>query len=283
MRCVRLGSPGAEIPGLLDTNNQLYDARPWVRDWAGETLAPAFLQKLAQRDITKLPRIAYPQRWGACIGAVGKIIGIALNYQKHAAETGSRPTTEPHLFLKATSALCGAEDPLLMPAFDTPAGHKLDWEVELGVVIGQHADNITAEAAPAFIAGYCLLNDVSERAFQLEHGGQQHTKGKSAASFCPIGPWLLTMLPDPQNIALWTEINGQRRQDGNTAQMIYGVHELIAYCSRFMTLEPGDIIATGTPDGVGRGMNPPHYLQIGDTVTMGGTGLGLQRHKVTAS
>ena len=206
MRLVRFGPNGQEIPGLLDEAGQLYDARPWVRDWAGAALAPAALQAMQTRDPAQLPRVAEPQRLGPCVGGVGKIIGIALNYQLHVAETGARPTTEPNIFLKATSALCGAQDPLIMPQ----DGSKLDWEAELAVVIGATARHIAASAAPRHIAGYCLLNDVSERAFQIERGGQQHTKGKSAASFCPVGPWLVpaAQVPDPQNLRLWTEISG---------------------------------------------------------------------------
>ncbi len=281
MRLVRFGPPGQEVPGIFDGDNNLRDARPWVTDWRGVALAPDFLRTLVERDCTSLPLVRDTPRFGACVAGVGKIIGIALNYHEHAVETGSRPTTEPHLFLKATSALCGAHDPLLMPK----DGAKLDWEVELGVVIGRTAVNVSEAAAFDYISGYCLLDDVSERAFQIEHGGQQHTKGKSAASFCPLGPWLLltSALPDPQNIKLWTAINGQRVQDGTTAHMIYGVAALVAYCSRFMTLEPGDVIATGTPAGVGRGMNPPRYLQIGETVTLGGTGLGEQSHVIRAA
>lgn len=281
LRLVRFGPPGQEIPGILDADGKLHDARPWVTDWRASWLEPDFLAKLTGRDCSALPLVRDTPRFGCCVSGVGKIIGIALNYHEHAVETGSRPTTEPHLFLKATSALCGANDPLIMPQ----GGMKLDWEVELGVVIGRTAVNVDETDALGFIAGYCLLDDVSERAFQIEHGGQQHTKGKSAASFCPLGPWLVpaTSLPDPQNIRLWTEINGQRLQDGSTSAMVYGVAALVAYCSHFMTLEPGDVIATGTPAGVGRGMNPPRYLQIGETLTLGGTGLGEQQHVVMAA
>jgi 2-keto-4-pentenoate hydratase/2-oxohepta-3-ene-1,7-dioic acid hydratase in catechol pathway len=280
MRLVRYGALGGETPGLLDGAGQLRDARPWVGDWRGAALAPAFLAELRQRDSTELPLVTETVRYGACVAGVGKIIGVALNYQPHAAETGARPPTEPNLFLKATSALSGPDDPIPMPR----GGTKLDWEVELGVVIGRPAVNIAARDVASVIAGYCLLDDVSERAFQIERGGQQHTKGKSAAGFCPIGPWLLTAnaAPDPQSIALWTEVNGVRMQDGTTAQMSVGVYDLVAYCSDFMTLEPGDIIATGTPAGVGHGMKPPRYLAVGDMVTLGGEGLGVQRHRITA-
>lgn len=280
MRLVRFGAVGAERPGLLDTAGHLHDARPWVDDWRGGALAPGFLAELSQRDAATLPLVSEPMRFGPCVSGVGKVIGVALNYQLHAAETGARPTTEPALFLKATSALSGADDPIPMPR----GGSKLDWEVELGVVIGRTAVNITATDAPSVIAGYCLLDDVSERAFQIERGGQQHTKGKSAAGFCPIGPWLLTAdeVPNPQALGLWTEVNHVRMQDGSTAQMSVGVYDLVAYCSEFMTLEPGDIIATGTPAGVGHGMKPPRYLAVGDRVVLGGSGLGEQHHRITA-
>lgn len=280
MRLVRYGAVGAEKPGLITADGLLRDALPWVADWRGDALAPAKLAMLAERDSSTLPVVAAGTRLGPCVGGVGKIIGVALNYREHAAETGARPTTEPHLFLKATSALSGPHDPIPMPR----GGSKLDWEVELGVVIGTPAVTIAATDAASVIAGYCLLDDVSERAFQIERGGQQHTKGKSAAGFCPIGPWLLTAdaVPNPQAIGLWTEVNGARMQEGTTAQMIVGVYDLVAYCSLFMTLEPGDIIATGTPAGVGHGMKPPRYLAVGDTVTLGGDGLGTQRHQITA-
>ncbi len=280
MRLVRIGAPGVESPGLLDAEGNLRDARPWVDDWRSAALTPDFLADLCQRDVSPLPLITAPVRFGPCVAGVGKIIGVALNYQLHAAETGARPTTEPNLFLKATSALSGADDPIPMPR----GGSKLDWEVELGVIIGRTAVNITAVEASNVIAGYCLLDDVSERTFQIERGGQQHTKGKSAAGFCPIGPWLLTVdaVTDPQAIRLWTVVNGVRMQDGSTAQMSVGVYDLVAYCSDFMTLEPGDIIATGTPAGVGHGMKPPCYLAVGDTVMLGGTDLGEQHHRITA-
>ncbi|MEJ0063019.1 MAG: fumarylacetoacetate hydrolase family protein [Alphaproteobacteria bacterium] len=278
MRLVRFGTAGEEYPGLIDRQGKLRDARPWVDDWAGAALHPDNLRRLADKDFAALPEVAGYARLGPCIGGVGKIVGVALNYRSHIAETGAKTPAEPSLFLKAPSALCGARDPIIMPK----TGSKLDWEVELGVVIGRKATNVAPGNAPSFIAGYCLLNDVSERAFQLERGGQQHSKGKSADTFCPIGPWLLPShaVADPQAIRLWTEVNGKRMQDGNTAAMIYGVAALVSYISEFMTLLPGDVIATGTPEGVGKGMNPPRYLAIGDVVTMGGDGLGEHRHAV---
>lgn len=281
MRLARFGDLGREYPALVDAGGGVRDARGWVDDWAGAALDPDNLRRLAARDPGNLPLLAAPVRFGPCVGRVGKIVGVALNYRQHAAETGGKISTEPGLFLKATSALAGADDPIIMP----PTGTKLDWEVELGVVIGRTARYVAPAAALGYVAGYCLLDDVSERAFQLERGGQQHTKGKSADSFCPIGPWLLTAdaVADPQNILLWSAVNGVPMQNGNTAQMIHPVAALVAAISEFMTLYPGDIIATGTPDGVGKGMIPPRYLAIGDVVTLGGAGLGEQRHRIVTA
>lgn len=278
MRLVRFGKPGREHPGLMDNEGRLRDARPWIDDWRGDALDPGHLRALAGRDPAALPVLAEDMRLGPCVGDAGKIVGVALNYHLHIQETGAKIPAEPVLFIKAGSSLAGAYDPIIMPQ----TGLKLDWEAELGVVIGRTVRNVTAASALDHVAGYCLLDDVSERAFQTERGGQQHTKGKSADSFCPIGPWLLTTdaIADPQRIALWTEVNGVRMQDGNSRDMIFSVAALIAYISEFMSLHPGDIIATGTPDGVGKGMNPPRYLAIGDIVTIGGSGLGEQRHTV---
>lgn len=278
MRLVRFGAPGREFPALIDVQGGVRDARGWVDDWAGDVLDPDNLRQLATRAPDHLPLLVGSSRLGPCVGRIGKIVGVALNYRMHAEETGGKMSSEPSLFLKATSALAGPEDPIIMP----PTGVKLDWEVELGVVIGRTARHVAAAAALDHVAGYCLLDDVSERAFQLERGGQQHTKGKSADSFCPLGPWLLTAdeVADPQKIALWTEVNGAPVQNGTTAHMIHPVAALIAAVSEFMTLHPGDVISTGTPDGVGKGMNPPRYLKVGDIVTLGGTGLGEQRHRV---
>ena len=280
MRLARFGDPGQEFPALIDAQGGVRDARTWVDDWAGDVLNPDNLKRLAHQDVNNLPLVSQPVRLGPCVGRVGKIVGVALNYRAHAEETGGKIPAEPHLFLKATSALCGPRDPLIMP----PTATKLDWEVELGVVIGRTARHVTAATALAYVAGYCLLDDVSERAFQSERGGQQHTKGKSADSFCPIGPWVLTAdeVADPQTIALWTLVNTTRMQNGNTAQMIYSVAALVAAISEFMTLCPGDVIASGTPDGVGKGMTPPCYLALGDVVTLGGDRLGEQRHVVIA-
>ncbi|MGB4101801.1 MAG: fumarylacetoacetate hydrolase family protein [Alphaproteobacteria bacterium] len=278
MRLARLGDSGQEIPVIIDGDGGARDARRWVDDWAGAALDPENLRRLETRTLDHLPVLVTPGRFGPCVARIGKIVGVALNYRMHAVETGAKLPSEPHIFMKATSALAGAHDPITMP----PTGVKLDWEVELGVVIGRTARNVTAAEALDYVAGYCLLDDVSERAFQLERGGAQHTKGKSADSFCPLGPWLLTADEggDPQNIALWTKINGVTMQNGTTAQMLHPVAALIATISEFMTLNPGDVIATGTPDGVGKGMNPPCYLKVGDVVTLGGAGLGEQRHQV---
>ncbi|MFY9287828.1 MAG: fumarylacetoacetate hydrolase family protein, partial [Alphaproteobacteria bacterium] len=212
-------------------------------------------------------------------GNVGKVIGVAINYKMHGVETGSKQPTEPTLFLKATSSISGAYDAIELP----PGSEKLDWEVELGVIIGNTAKNITQDEARSYIAGYCVVDDVSERAFQLERGGQQHTKGKSADTFCPLGPWLVTRdeIPDPQNLRLWTKVNGEMMQNGTTADMLFSVDQLVSYISEFMTLQPGDVIATGTPDGVGRGRNPPLYLKKGDVIELGVDGLGAQKHTIS--
>jgi 2-keto-4-pentenoate hydratase/2-oxohepta-3-ene-1,7-dioic acid hydratase in catechol pathway len=218
-----------------------------------------------------------PGRVGPCVGRVGKFVCIGLNYSDHAAETGAEVPEEPILFLKATSAICGPDDELLIPR----GSEKTDWEVELGVVIGARASYVDEARAMEHVAGYCVVNDVSERAFQTERGGQW-TKGKSADTFGPIGPWLVTRdeVPDPQNLRLWLEVDGERRQDGTTATMVFGVAHLVSYVSRFMTLEPGDVISTGTPPGVGMGMKPPTYLRPGQTVRLGIEGLGEQTQRV---
>jgi 2-keto-4-pentenoate hydratase/2-oxohepta-3-ene-1,7-dioic acid hydratase in catechol pathway len=278
MKLVRFGPAGQEKPGILDPQGMIRDASGLVPDWAGANLADTSLATIAATDLSQLPLIPRETRLGPCVGAVGKIIGVAINYRLHGVETGSKQPTEPTLFLKATTSLSGADDPIELP----PGSEKLDWEVELGVVIGQRAKNISAAAALDYIAGYCVLDDVSERAFQLERGGQQHTKGKSYDSFTPIGPWLVTRddITDPQSLRLWTDVNGQRMQDGTTADMLFSVAALVSYISSFMTLMPGDVIASGTPDGVGRGRTPPVYLKAGDIVELGVAGLGTQRHQI---
>lgn len=280
MKLLRYGAKGNERPGLLDDNGTIRDLSAIVEDIAGDALSPASLARLAALDPTTLPEVTGPVRYGACIGHVGKFICIGLNYSDHAAETNAVVPPEPIIFMKATSAIGGPDDPIIKPRGST----KLDWEVELAVVIGSHvayADEI--EAAEA-IAGYCLCNDISERAFQLERHGQW-TKGKGCDSFGPIGPWLVTAdeVADPDNLPMWLEVNGKRYQDGNTATMVYKPAFLVSYLSQFMSLQPGDVISTGTPPGVGLGQKPPIYLEVGDHMELSIEGLGVQRQVVVAA
>ncbi len=281
MRLVRYGPPGYERPGLIDARNRLRDLSGTLPDIAGAALSDESLARLQTLDPEALPLIDGAPRLGPCVGQTGKVIGVAINYRLHGVETGSKQPQEPTLFLKATSAICGAFDAIELP----PGSQKTDWEVELGVVIGTRAKNIRESEALNHIAGYCALDDVSERAFQIERGGQQHTKGKSADTFCPLGPWLVTRdeIPDPQALRLWTRVNGETMQDGTTADMLFPVAGLVSYISEFMTLLPGDVIATGTPDGVGRARTPPRFLRDGDIIELGVEKLGQQRHIVTAS
>jgi 2-keto-4-pentenoate hydratase/2-oxohepta-3-ene-1,7-dioic acid hydratase in catechol pathway len=276
MKLVRFGAAGAERPGLIDGRGDLRDLSGHVDDIGPATLGPAVLARLRTLDPASLPRLS-AQRLGVPVSGIGKIVGIGLNYADHAAEAGIPVPSEPVIFLKATSSLTGPDDGIVMPS----GGRLLDWEAELGVVIGRRATDIAESEALSHIAGYCVVNDVSERAFQLEHGGQW-TKGKSADSFCPVGPWLVTAdeVPDPQGLDIWLEVNGQRRQASNTGRMVFGVAAIVAYLSRFMTLHPGDLIATGTPAGVGFGMKPQCFLARGDTVRLGVAGLGEQRQTV---
>jgi len=281
MRLVRYGEKAREKPGLLEGEGRIRDLSGVIGDLAGDSLSDENLKHLRALDVKKLPLVEGAPRLGACVAGTRKVVGVAINYRLHGVETGLGQPSEPALFLKATSAISGPYDDIVLPK----NSQKTDWEVELGVVIGKCAKNINERDARAHIAGYCAVDDVSERAFQLERGGQQHTKGKSADSFCPLGPWLVTRdeIPDPGHLRLWTDVNGERMQNGTTSDMLFPVFRLIAYISEFMTLEPGDVIATGTPDGVGRGRNPPIYLRAGDKVELGIEGLGLQRHIVVSS
>ncbi len=276
MKLVRFGAAGAERPGLIDGQGVLRDLSGHVDDIGPGTLDPAALARLRALDPTGLPPMP-ARRLGPPVAGIGKIVGIGLNYADHAAEAGIPVPAEPVIFLKATSSLTGPDDGIVMPA----GARQLDWEAELGVVIGRRATDVAEHEALAHVAGYCVVNDVSERVFQLEHGGQW-TKGKSADSFCPVGPWLVTAdaVPDVQALDIWLEVNGERRQSSNTRQMIFGVATIVAYVSRFMTLLPGDLIATGTPAGVGFGMKPQRFLKPGDVVRLGLTGLGEQRQTV---
>lgn len=273
MKLLRYGPPGQEKPGLLDASGAIRDLSTVVPDIAGATLSPSGLAKLKSLDPMALPVVSGNPRIGPCVGHVGKFICIGLNYSDHAAETGATVPPEPIIFMKATSAITGPNDDVIIPK----NSQKTDWEVELGVVIGSVARYVSEADAMKHVAGYCLINDVSERAFQIERHGQW-TKGKSADSFGPIGPWLVTAdeVPDPQNMSMFCDINGKRFQDGSTKTMVYGVRYLISYLSQFMSLQPGDIISTGTPPGVGMGQKPPLYLKDGDKIHLGIQGLGEQ-------
>ena len=272
MKLLRYGPRGAEKPGVLDRDGNIRDLSGIIGDLAGETLTR--LDRLASVDLEGLPRVDGDPRIGACVGGTGKFLCIGLNYSDHAAESGMAVPSEPVLFMKASSAICGPNDPILIPRGST----KTDWEVELGVVIGKPAKYVDEANALDHVAGYCAVNDVSERAFQTERQGQW-TKGKSCDNFGPTGPWLVTRdeIGDPQNLAMWLTVNGEKVQNGSTATMIYGVAHIVSYLSQFMTLQPGDIISTGTPPGVGLGFKPPRYLKAGDVVELGIEGLGQQR------
>ncbi|WP_062014463.1 fumarylacetoacetate hydrolase family protein [Aureimonas sp. AU4] len=280
MKLLRYGEPGSEKPGLLDAEGAMRDLSGHLPDLGGAALSPASLARLAALDPASLPLAPAGARLGACVTRPGKFICIGLNYADHARETGKEPPAEPIVFMKATSAVCGPHDDLEIPR----GSEKTDWEVELGVVIGTVAKYVPESDALAHVAGYCLVNDVSERAFQSERGGQW-TKGKSHDTFGPVGPWLVTSdeIPDPQTLDLWLDVDGVRRQTGNTRTMIFGVAHLVSYLSQFMTLEPGDIIATGTPPGVGLGLKPPVFLRAGQEMHLGIEGLGEQRQRTVAA
>jgi 2-keto-4-pentenoate hydratase/2-oxohepta-3-ene-1,7-dioic acid hydratase in catechol pathway len=284
MKLLRYGPAGQEKPGLLDAEGRVRDLSGVVADVAGAVLLPAELDRLRAIDPTSLPLVpGVPQqdfRLGPCVGQVGKFIGIGLNYADHAAEAGMAVPPEPVVFTKWISAICGPDDNVQIPRGSV----KTDWEVELGVVIGQGGRYIEEADALAHVAGYCVVNDVSEREYQIERAGTWD-KGKGFDSFGPIGPWLVTAdeVPDPQALGLWLELDGVRRQNGSTATMVYGVAHLVSYLSRFTTLQPGDVITTGTPPGVGMGHKPPLYLRAGQTMRLGVDGLGVQTQKVVAA
>jgi ureidoglycolate lyase len=273
MKLLRYGQPGAEKPGILDADGNVRELTDYVDDLGGAALTNAGLAKLAAIDPNSLPLVKEPGRLGPCVTRTGKFICIGLNYADHAAETGAAIPEEPILFMKATSAITGPNDNVIIPR----KSKKTDWEVELGVVIGDEARYVSEADAMNHVAGYCLINDVSEREFQAERGGQW-TKGKSADSFGPIGPWLVTPdeVADPQNLKMWLSVDGVMRQNGSTKTMIFGVSFLVHYISQFMSLQPGDIISTGTPPGVGLGMKPPLFLHAGQTIKLGIEGLGEQ-------
>jgi 2,4-diketo-3-deoxy-L-fuconate hydrolase len=277
MKLVRFGRVGAEKPGLIDDGGKLRDLSRVLEDITSDTLRPSEIRKLRALKLTRLPLVKGKPRLGCPLAGIGKIVCIGLNYTDHAAEVGRPLPTEPTIFLKANSSISGPYDPIGRPKDAV----KLDYEVELVAVIGKEARNVGEAQALNHVAAYCLMNDVSERAFQLEHGGDT-TKGKSCDTFAPIGPWLVTAdeVTDPQALAVWTTVNGERRQNGNTKHMIFPVRWLVDYVSRFVSLQVGDLISTGTPAGVGHGAKPPRYLQPGDVVEMGVDGLGAQRHVV---
>ena len=279
MKLLRYGAPGRERPGLLDDEHTIRDLSSLIEDLAGSALGADAMARIRAIDPATLAPVEGNPRFGPCVARVGKFICVGLNYSDHAAESGMTVPTEPIIFMKATSCLSGPNDDIVIPR----GSMKTDWEVELGVVIGARAKYVDEGDAMAYVAGYCLVNDVSERTFQLEGTGQW-VKGKSADTFGPIGPWLVTPdeIPDWRGRHMWLDVDGHRYQDGNTKTMVFGVPFLISYLSRFMSLQPGDVIATGTPPGVGHGQKPPVYLRAGNQVRLGIEGLGEQRQRVAA-
>ena len=279
MKLLRHGAPGAERPGMLAADGTIRDLTGLVPDIGGAVLSDTGLAMLRGVDTSALPVVAPGTRLGPCVAGTGKFICIGLNYSDHAAETGATVPPEPIIFMKATSAICGPDDPIIIPR----GSEKTDWEVELAVIIGTRAKHVSERDALSHVAGYAVTNDVSERAYQIERSGQW-TKGKSCDNFGQLGPWLVTRdeVPDPQDLPLWLSVNGEKVQDGSTKTMVYGVAHLVSYLSGFMTLHPGDVISTGTPPGVGLGMKPPRYLKPGDVVELGVAGLGTQRQAVVA-
>lgn len=277
MKLLRYGPLGQESPGILDTEGNIRSLKGIVTDIDGSTLSEEGLQRIQALDINSLPMVNSNVRLGACVGNVGKFICIGLNYADHAAESGMKIPDEPEVFTKATSAISGPNDNIVQPR----NSEKLDWEIELAVVIGKHASYVSEEDAHKYIAGYCVCNDVSERTFQLEKGSQWD-KGKGCDTFGPIGPWLVTHdeVKDPNNLSMWLEVNGKTFQNGNSKTMVFKPEYIVSYLSQFMSLQPGDIISTGTPPGVGLGQTPPLYLKPGDKITLGIEGLGTQKQTV---
>ncbi|MBT5797632.1 MAG: fumarylacetoacetate hydrolase family protein [Porticoccaceae bacterium] len=274
MKLLRYGNPGFELPGALDSDGNIRDLSGLVSDIDGDSLASITVQDI---DLSGLPILADVSRLGPCVGKVGKFICIGLNYVDHARESGMTLPDEPEVFTKATSSISGPNDDIIKPL----NSDKLDWEVELAIVIGKHTSYVSEDQAGEHIAGYCVCNDVSERGFQLERGSQWD-KGKGCDSFGPVGPWLVTKdeIEDVGNLSMWLEVNGQRFQNGNTSNMVFKPAFIVSYLSQFMSLQPGDIISTGTPFGVGLGLKPPKYLNVGDIVELGIAGLGMQRQVV---
>lgn len=280
MKLVRYGAIGAEKPGLIDASNRIRDLSGHIGDITGDVLSPASLKKLASLDPASLPLVEGSPRFGAAVGGLPKFIAIGLNYADHAAEANMPLPPEPIVFTKANNSLCGPNDAVEKPRGST----KLDWEVELAIIIGTRAKYVTEADALNYVAGYAVCNDVSERFYQIERAGQW-TKGKSHDTFGPLGPWLVTAdeIEDVHNLSMWLDVNGKRCQTGSTATMIFKVPKLVSYLSEIMTLMPGDIITTGTPPGVGMGMKPPQYLNVGDVMALGIEGLGEQRQEVVAA
>lgn len=279
MKLLRYGPVGQEKPGLLDRDGQIRDLSGLVRDIDGESLAPASLDRLRRLDPAILPLVGGSPRLGPCVGGVSKVLAIGLNYRLHAQEAGMPIPSEPIFFLKATSSICGPNDDVIIPK----GSMKTDYEVELAIVIGATARYVDIKDARKHIAGYCIVNDVSEREFQIERGGQW-TKGKSCDTFCPLGPWVVTAdeIADAGKLQVRTEVNGELRQNSNTADLIFGIDHIVSYCSQFMTLNPGDVIPTGTPSGVAMGFKPPKFLKPGDTMRLSVEGLGEQTQRLVA-
>jgi len=279
MKLVRFGEAGREKPGLIDPGGQIRDLSGIVPDITGATLSPESLARLGGADPMALPLAPSGQRLGPCVGQVRNFIAIGLNYADHAAETGAPIPAEPIIFNKAPSCIVGPNDDVIIPR----GSQKTDWEVELAIVIGERASYVGANESLDFVAGYCVCNDVSEREYQIERGGTW-TKGKGCPTFGPLGPWLVTKdeVPDPQNLSMWLDVNGERMQTGSTKTMIFNMAKIVSYVSHFMILEPGDVITTGTPPGVGMGMKPQRFLKTGDVVSLGIEGLGEQRQQVIA-
>jgi 2,4-didehydro-3-deoxy-L-rhamnonate hydrolase len=277
MKLVRYGNPGKEKPGLIDAQGKLRDLSAVVKDFDGANLSDKVLAKIAKLKTDKLPAVKGSPRMGAPVANVGKYVAIGLNYSDHAAETGMPIPKEPIVFMKATSCIQGPNDPVMLPKGSV----KMDWEVELGIVIGTQARYVSQKDALKFVAGYCLCNDVSEREYQIERG-PQWDKGKGCDTFGPIGPWLVTTdeIANPQKLAMWLDVNGKRMQTGSTKTMIFGAAKIVSYVSEFMTLNPGDVICTGTPPGVAMGMKPPAFLKKGDVMTLSIEGLGEQKQVV---
>jgi 2-keto-4-pentenoate hydratase/2-oxohepta-3-ene-1,7-dioic acid hydratase in catechol pathway len=279
MKLVRFGDAGREKPGLVDSGGQIRDLSGIIPDVTGATLSADGIERVRQADPNTLPLAPPGQRLGPCVGQVRNFIAIGLNYADHAAETGAAIPAEPIIFNKAPSCIVGPHDDVIIPR----KSGKTDWEVELAIVIGRHASYVAANEALEFVAGYCICNDVSEREYQLERGGTW-TKGKGCPTFGPLGPWLVTRdeIPDPQNLSMWLDVNGVRMQTGSTRTMIFNVAQIVSYVSHFMMLEPGDVITTGTPPGVGMGMKPPRFLRAGDVMSLSIEGLGEQRQRLVA-